>query len=206
MQQSSGPESIIYVHVPNCGPLGVHQSLPVWIGPAERVAHIAGGLRRSTRLALHIPPADLAGDCVAVMDASGFAPRKVEEIRAWIESRLAGDDLPQDAPRAERVAQLAHDDCGWLDQRLSDQAPAGKDETQTGTREPAIADDSFSSPRELANLFNVPADALRQRLTRWRRKNLDGWIESADRGGQDAQFLYRASAVKHIIDEMRAAS
>jgi len=127
-------ESVIFVDVPDCGPLKVHQSAPVWIGPTELAHRIADELCRSERLALHCAPPDDEAiremdrrqdprlgsarhkravehlkEVITVMDADGFPPRKLDQMRTWIRDRLAGADLPPDAPRWERVAQMAYD-------------------------------------------------------------------------------------------------
>ena len=62
------------------------------------------------------------------------------------------------------------------------------------------------SPRQLAERFGVPHERLRKRLDRWRKSNLDGWVEDTNRSGQSAQYLYRVNAVRHIIEEVKASN
>ncbi len=62
---------------------------------------------------------------------------------------------------------------------------------------------------DLAKLWNIPHDALRKRLERWRTgkgkaENGAGWIEASDTSGREPTFLYRVAAVKHIGDKMRS--
>lgn len=80
---------------------------------------------------------------------------------------------------------------------------AANNSTQAST---ATADDSFLSPRKLAEIFGVPADALRSRLNRWRRRNHTGWIEVEERGSREPRYLYRVGAIRHIIDALRETS
>lgn len=70
----------------------------------------------------------------------------------------------------------------------------------------AANEDSHLSPAKLAELFDVPGNALRKRLERWRASNHAGWIENPDRPANHPQFLYRVGAVKHIIDALKATS
>jgi hypothetical protein len=71
---------------------------------------------------------------------------------------------------------------------------------------PNVSDDSHLCPAKLAELFRVPADALRTRLSRWRKRNLAGWIENSEHGPRESKYLYRVGAVRCIIDAMTATS
>lgn len=70
--------------------------------------------------------------------------------------------------------------------------------------EASIPDDAMMSPRALAVEFGIPgkADALRSRLNRWRKKSHNGWVENTERSGDEPQFTYRVSAVRHIIEAL----
>jgi hypothetical protein len=104
----------------------------------------------------------------------------------------------------------------WVDrQRMKSQLAEetnGKPQprTDSGARtdagHPAVSDDSHLSAAKLAEVFDLPADALRTRLNRWRVNNHTGWIENPERGPREAKYLYRVGSVRHVIDAMRATS
>lgn len=56
----------------------------------------------------------------------------------------------------------------------------------------------------LAEISGVPQEALRLRIVRWRRKHLEGWIEDHEAKSRQPRFLYRYSAVEHIIANLKA--
>lgn len=58
---------------------------------------------------------------------------------------------------------------------------------------------------DLAKRFGVPADNLRQRLKRWMKTHDDGWKEVNDRRPREPKYLYKVSAVMHIIEELQAS-
>jgi hypothetical protein len=58
----------------------------------------------------------------------------------------------------------------------------------------------------LAEIFNVGKDALRKRLTRYRKRNLNGWKENEDRRPREAKYLYKLKDVRGIISELQASS
>jgi len=64
---------------------------------------------------------------------------------------------------------------------------------------------AFLCPRDLARVFDVPYEALRKRLDRFRRKNMNGWNEVTEPRPREAHFTYRVAAVKPIIDVMKAS-
>jgi hypothetical protein len=71
---------------------------------------------------------------------------------------------------------------------------------------PRIDDDSHFSPAKLAEVFGVPAEALRTRLNRWRQTHHDGWIENPERGPREPKYLYRVGSVRSIIEDLQATS
>lgn len=72
----------------------------------------------------------------------------------------------------------------------------------------AVCDVGFWSPKDIADRFGVPYDALRARLTRWRKKHAAGWMEvpAGERGPNDPRALYQLSAVKPVIADLKAKS
>lgn len=58
----------------------------------------------------------------------------------------------------------------------------------------------------LAEIFNVGKDALRKRLDRYRKHNLNGWKDNEDRRPREAKYLYRLKDVRSIISELQASS
>lgn len=83
---------------------------------------------------------------------------------------------------------------GYFD-RLRDATPA-----------PAMDDDAYLPPSRLAEIFEVPPEALRARLNRWRKNNPTGWIENDDRGAREPQFTYRVGSIRHIIEKLKTTS
>lgn len=71
---------------------------------------------------------------------------------------------------------------------------------------PDVADDSYLSPNKLAQVFGVPADALRCRLNRWRAKNHGDWMENPDRRPREPKYLYKVGAARPIIQALKATS
>ena len=66
--------------------------------------------------------------------------------------------------------------------------------------------EAWYSPSRLAEIFHVNADALRQRLNRYRARNDAGWKENEDRRPRESKYHYRLKDVRHIIESMRASS
>jgi hypothetical protein len=85
-------------------------------------------------------------------------------------------------------------------------APAAASAAPESLTAPTVDDESHCSPTKLAEVFGIPADALRSRLNRWRRTHHDGWVEVTDRGPREAKYLYRVGSVRHIIESLRATS
>jgi hypothetical protein len=77
----------------------------------------------------------------------------------------------------------------------------------SGTSLPQPTGEERLSARDLAKRFDVPPEPLRKRLERWREQNQDGrdWVEVEDRGTREPRFLYRLSAVKPVIDDLKAS-
>lgn len=81
--------------------------------------------------------------------------------------------------------------------RLAEQAPAASgDAAGSGAQ-----GYGFVSPRELADVNGLNADALRKRLDRWRNSHADGWTEITERKRTEAQFLYRPASVADVIQK-----
>ena len=90
---------------------------------------------------------------------------------------------------------------------IESQGAARDDGGKAGEPGEAIDDDSHLSPVKLAKIFRVDAEPLRKRLGRWRRpNNYNGWIENQDRKPNEAKYLYRVGAVRHIIDNLKTSS
>jgi hypothetical protein len=63
-------------------------------------------------------------------------------------------------------------------------------------------DNAWLSHKDIATRFGVPHDALKKRLARWRRANLEGWNEVSDPRPREAWHLYRVGAVRPIIEDL----
>lgn len=61
-------------------------------------------------------------------------------------------------------------------------------------------DEAFLSYLDIAKRFNLSPEAVRKRLERWRKKNLDGWREVDDRRRTEPLYLYQYLAVRHLFD------
>ena len=73
-----------------------------------------------------------------------------------------------------------------------------------GANSPDERGSGLFPPSELAKQYGLNQDALRKRLERWRAKNTagDGWVEDTGRTSREPRFLYKLSAIQHIISEM----
>lgn len=67
-------------------------------------------------------------------------------------------------------------------------------------------DQAWYSPAGLAAAFGLRPEALRKRLDRYRKRNLNGWKQNEDPRPREARYLYRPKDVKAIIDDLRASS
>jgi len=65
---------------------------------------------------------------------------------------------------------------------------------------------AFYTHVRLAEIFNVGKDALRKRLDRYRKRNMNGWKVAEDRRPREAGYLYRLQDVRGIITELQASS
>ena len=130
---------------------------------------------------------------------------RMEWLAACVRADLSPDLFavetytPQDvlAVLAERLAQQERDDATARAAVLQLMAAS-------------MEDDRFTSPRQLADSFGCDYEPLRQRLIRWRNANPSSvnrdWIENAEPGPKSPKYLYRVSAVKHIIENARKAT
>jgi len=66
--------------------------------------------------------------------------------------------------------------------------------------------ESFQPVSALASKYGVSQDALRSRLSRWRRTAGYGWVENTERGPRDPKYLYQEDAVRPIILTMTDTS
>lgn len=59
---------------------------------------------------------------------------------------------------------------------------------------------------DLAKKHGVDREALRQRLNRFRERSENGWKETDNCRPREPKYLYRSSAVMHIIEDLRASA
>ena len=64
-------------------------------------------------------------------------------------------------------------------------------------------EDEHLSARALATRFDVPFNALRKRLDRFRKSHGYGWMENADPKVREAKYLFHLNTVRPIIDELK---
>jgi hypothetical protein len=62
-----------------------------------------------------------------------------------------------------------------------------------------LPDDAVMNHVDLANKLGIDREALRKRLQRWRRDNMDGWQEIADAKAREPRYLYRVGAIRHLL-------
>jgi len=66
-----------------------------------------------------------------------------------------------------------------------------------------VSDDAKMSVAELSKAFGVPAEPLRKRLERLRKRDLTCFTEVSDRAQQEPQFLYHVGKVRPVIEAMK---
>ncbi len=89
------------------------------------------------------------------------------------------------------------------DQSISPGGPAKEVRAHSQTPSGTLDDESTLSPKNLAEIFDVPLEALRKRLERLRRKDHNCFIEIADRTSREPQFHYYLGKVRHVIEDMK---
>ncbi|MCX5654218.1 MAG: hypothetical protein NTY65_06180 [Planctomycetota bacterium] len=87
-------------------------------------------------------------------------------------------------------------------------ASGGK--TAGGRKAPAVtpttvSDDAKMSVAELSKAFGVPAEALRKRLERLRRRDLTCFAEVPEHARQQPTFLYHVGKVRAVIEALKAS-
>lgn len=75
-------------------------------------------------------------------------------------------------------------------QSVSEAPPA-----TAASRLQSLPDDAMMHPVDLAAALGLPAEALRKRLDRWRKRNEDGWQETTEPRAGEPRYVYRESAV-----------
>jgi len=68
-----------------------------------------------------------------------------------------------------------------------------------------VDDSAWYTHAALANAFGVDSEALRKRLDRYRKNNLDGWEKKQDSRPREAKYLYKMAAVRPLIEDLRAS-
>jgi len=92
--------------------------------------------------------------------------------------------------------------------RTTDAQTAGGDKRAGAGCAPSPVDDNaFLSPAQLAERFKISdrLEALKKRLARLRKTDLNCFIEVSERGPHDAQFLYRVGTARPIIEDLRTS-
>ncbi len=68
------------------------------------------------------------------------------------------------------------------------------------------SDDATLSAKKLAELFNVDYHPLRKRLDRFRKNNLDCFIEAENRSSRGPTYFYYLGKVRPIIEQLKSKS
>ena len=129
---------------------------------------------------------------------------KVRDLRRHIDRR---EDSPDALPWIGQFQTLSDELDALLTTGIAFGTAEGArhDPMPVGRAAAPIHDDAMLSPTQLVLAFDVPAEALRGRLKRWRVKNpdADGWIEITKRAPREPQYLYRVGAVRVIIQDLK---
>jgi len=84
--------------------------------------------------------------------------------------------------------------------------PSRGDLAPGGTPANTVPDEqAFYSHGRLAAIFNVGEEALRKRLDRYRKRNMNGWKPNEDRRTREPKYLYQLQAVRTIVEELRSS-
>ena len=81
----------------------------------------------------------------------------------------------------------------------AEKKPAGDDQPSPEARSLADGTGGFLSAADLASKYNLPAEALRKRLERWRAKNFSGWNEVRDAAVNETRYLFDEAVVMPLI-------
>jgi hypothetical protein len=65
--------------------------------------------------------------------------------------------------------------------------------------------DAMLTHVEIAERIGVPAEPLRKKLDRWRKRNNDGWKEVEDRRPREPRYIYKVGAILPILTETVAS-
>lgn len=116
--------------------------------------------------------------------------------------RAAGDAVPMRA--SVRNLEPKHDATS-PDRHESASPEQGK---PVGKAEERRVISGLCTVADLAAAYNVPQEALRKRLDRWRQKNVNStdWVQDADATSRKPQFLYRIQTVSHIAESLAASN
>jgi hypothetical protein len=114
-------------------------------------------------------------------------------LREWA-TEIEGDDTIRRAKESSAtriVSGVAHS--------ASEQTPSPR----------SVDPGAYLGAAAIAKMFNLPQNALEQRLKRWRANNMvgDGWIEDTERKPREPKFLYRvADITQPVIDRLQRAT
>jgi hypothetical protein len=130
-------------------------------------------------------------------------------------SPLSRDPQPQRAPEAplavvppELSAPSPPSPRSGLPQSPGAEAPNNGDHSEDRTtveslQVNAALSQAYLSGMDLARTFEVPAEALRKRLERWRRNNRDRYRTQVDRHRNAPTYTYQVNAVRAVIEDLR---
>ncbi len=167
---------------------------------------ISPGQERRIREEIDARSSEMLG-CVDVLEQHSLSREiylKVRELRRHIDRR---EDCPDALPWIGQFQTLSDELDALLSAGIAFGTAQGArhDPMPVGKAAGPIHDDAMLSPTQLALAFDVPAEALRGRLKRWRANNRDagGWIENTKRAPREPQYLYRVGAVLVVIEDLK---
>jgi hypothetical protein len=94
-------------------------------------------------------------------------------------------------------ASILRDRSGDADNRVT---------PSSSTSKVMLDEQGWYTQDRFAEVYKVGKEALRKRLDRFRKHNLDDWRVNEDRRPREVKYLYQLRAVKPIVEELRASS
>lgn len=102
-------------------------------------------------------------------------------------------------PDNERISVVEFETAVEAAARFLQGQPSGQPREGAGAK-------GYLSCSDLAEKHNLNAEALRKRLSRWRKNNGDGWVENSEGGSRKPTVLFQESAVETVISKLKKAS
>ncbi len=139
-----------------------------------------------------------------------------EAAFAWLEAMTYGTAIVVERSKDEELSDVLREldngtglDVHRVGEMIASESAAlmAADATPGGEAAGAWADTLYVSVPDIVGRFPAINDeALRKRLTRWRRRNDGDWRELENRNPSESRFSYRWGAVRGIVKSLTRAS